>query len=228
MNTTTLPISEMAKDHFENSQFMRNPYFLALADSSMDLANFQASQAQFYHAVKHCARPMSLLIGRMPNPAQRLAILHNIVEEHGEFEPARFHEATFRGFLKSVGTLPSDRPEAPVDAFNVLLSGVCSQETITKAVCCIGIIEYAFAEVSALIGRVVVERGWVAGNDLVHYSLHAEIDLRHAAELFEVVEMEPAFDEEEVRSGLKLGLYAFDRLYRDLSVFSRKPAHARQ
>lgn len=218
MQTTTLaPISSLAKEHYDRSQFMRNPYFIALADGSMELAEFRASQAQFYHAVRYFARPMSLLIGRIPNPAQRLAILHNIVEEHGEFEPNHFHEATFRRFLQSVGTTPSPISGAPVDAFNLLLAGVCGQDAIPKAVCCIGIIEYAFAEVSALIGRVVVERGCVAQNELVHYSLHAEIDLRHAAELFEVVEMEPDFDPDEVRAGLQLGLYAFDRLYRDLS-----------
>lgn len=217
VTTPTSPLTEMAQDYLDRTRFMENPYFRTLQDGSVELGRFRASQAQFYHAVRHFARPMALLVGRMPNPAQRLAILHNIVEEHGEFDPSQFHEATFRRFLQSLGTSPSVAPSAPVEAFNGLLSGVCSQESVSKAVCCLGIIEYAFAGVSALIGKSVVDRGWVAQEDLVHYSLHAEIDLRHAAELFEVVEME-SYDPQEVGSGMALGLYAFDRLYRDLDL----------
>jgi len=51
-----------------------------------------------------------------------------------------------------------------------------------------GIIEYAFAGISATIGQAVVERGWIRQGDLVHYALHAEIDERHAQEFFAVIE----------------------------------------
>ena len=81
-----------------------------------------------------------------------------------------------------------------------------------------GIIEYAFADISALIGRAVTERGWVGADELVHYKLHAEIDVRHAEEFFAVIEK--SWDDPARRSfieqGLELGAYAFDRLYRDL------------
>lgn len=216
MPTTTSPITEMARERLEVSRFMENPYFRALADGSMEKEQFRATQAQFYYAVRHFTRPMSLLIGRMDDPAQRLAVLHNIVEEHGEFEPAKFHEATFRKFLQSLGSEPSAAPCSAVDAFNLLLSAVCSLDPTPKAICCLGLIEYAFAGVSALIGSTVVERGWVAPDRLVHYSLHAELDLQHAQELFEIVENGPTYDLADVRAGLELGLYAFDRLYRDL------------
>ena len=83
-----------------------------------------------------------------------------------------------------------------------------------------GVIERAFASVSATIGRAVVERGWVPRERLIHYSLHAEIDVRHADEFFAVVE--PAWEDEERRyfidQGLQLGAYTLDRLYRDLHL----------
>jgi pyrroloquinoline-quinone synthase len=89
---------------------------------------------------------------------------------------------------------------------------------------CMGIIEYAFAGISAAIGKAVVERGWVAADRLVHYKLHAEIDERHAEEFFAV--LEPLWDDERrryyIEQGLDLGAYVFDRLYRDMYVVGRE------
>jgi pyrroloquinoline-quinone synthase len=81
-----------------------------------------------------------------------------------------------------------------------------------------GIIEHAFARISAVIGQAVVARGWVREADLVHYRLHAEVDERHAEEFFAIVE--PGWETEGrryyIEQGLELGAYVFDRLYRDL------------
>jgi hypothetical protein len=50
--------------------------------------------------------------------------------------------------------------------------------------------------------------------------LHAELDVEHAQELFAMVE--PSFDDlaarATIRRGLRLGAYAFGRLYRDLAA----------
>ena len=89
---------------------------------------------------------------------------------------------------------------------------------------CMGIIEYAFAGISALIGKAVVDRGWVAAERLVHYKLHAEIDERHAEEFFAVIE--PCWNDDRrrhfIEQGLELGAYIFDRLYRDIEIAGRK------
>ena len=88
-----------------------------------------------------------------------------------------------------------------------------------------GTIERAFAGVSATIGRAVVERGWVPRERLIHYSLHAEIDIRHAEEFFAVVE--EAWGDEDRRylvdQGVQLGAYTLDRLYRDLHLKGLAP-----
>jgi pyrroloquinoline-quinone synthase len=82
------------------------------------------------------------------------------------------------------------------------------------------VIEYAFAELSAQIGRSVVARGWVAENALVHYALHAELDQRHAEEFFALVEdkWSDSAKRELIERGLALGAHIFDRLYRELSA----------
>ena len=103
-------------------------------------------------------------------------------------------------------------------AFNSILTTACVLDELEVGVACMGIIERAFAGVSATIGRAVVDRGWLTRERLIHYSLHAEIDVRHADEFFAVVE--PAWEDEGRRylidQGLQLGAYALDRLYRDL------------
>lgn len=199
-----------------------NPYFAALADGSMSLAGFRASQREFYHAVRYFPRPMAALLARLPDPAARLDILRNLVEEHGDFRPDRFHANTFARFLDSVGTRPPD-PDAgemapAVHAFNSVLAAACGVHDPDVGAACLGVIEHAFAGLSAKIGAGVVRRGWVAEGELVHYALHAELDVRHAEEFFAVVESrwdDPA-GRSRVRQGLELGAYAFDQLYRGL------------
>jgi pyrroloquinoline-quinone synthase len=164
---------------------------------------------------------MLCLMARLPVPQQRLGLLDNVLEEHGDFDSARFHAATFRRFCGSLGVdetvLDQDRPGPAVTAFNLALWGLCQTQTPEHAFAGLGIIELAFAQISATIGKTVVERGWLPADRLVHYRLHAELDIEHAAELSRATRL---FEQPPIRqtivAGLELGAYLFDRLYRDL------------
>ena len=198
-----------------------NPYFRALTDGSMTRDAFAAGQAQFFYAVQFYARPIAALVARVPDPRHRLDLVHNLVEEHGDFREHQFHQSTFRGFLATLGTTSADlagRPPSPaVHAFNTALLGACTAEPLAVGICCLGVIELAFAGVSAAVGRAVVDHGWVPADRLVHYALHAELDVEHAGEFFEMVEADHDRDQADIRAGLTLGAYLFDRLYRDLA-----------
>jgi len=207
---------------------LHNPYFNALTGGSMTLECFRRTQEQFFFAVTFFPRPMAALVGRVPDPRQRLDILHNLVEEHGEFEEQSFHHTTFQQFLGTLGSRP-EKPDSlfmwpALRAFNSVLTASCVLDELEVGVACMGIIEYAFAGISAVIGKTVVQRGWVSAERLVHYKLHAEIDERHAEEFFAVIE--PAWDDERrryyIEQGLELGAYIFDRLYRDLYAAGRE------
>jgi pyrroloquinoline-quinone synthase len=201
---------------------LENPYLQALRDGSMTLERFRRTQEQFFFAVTFFPRPMAALIGRIPDPRLRLDILHNLVEEHGEFREQGFHHNTFQQFLRSIGSDPATLDEMTLwpalRAFNLVLISTCVHDEIEVGVGCMGTIEYAFAAISAVIGQAVVERGWVPRDQLVHYKLHAEIDERHAEEFFAVIE--PAWADGRrryfIEQGIELGAYAFDRLYRDM------------
>jgi pyrroloquinoline-quinone synthase len=206
----------------EQVGILNNPYLQALRDGAMTLEDFRRTQDQFFFAVTFFPRPMAALVGRIPDPRLRLDILHNLVEEHGEFQEQSFHHNTFQQFLQSIGSSPEKLSSLELwpalRAFNSVLTASCVLDELEVGVACMGIIEYAFAGISAVIGKAVVDHGWVAADRLVHYKLHAEIDERHAEEFFAVIE--PHWDDQKRRyfilQGLQLGAYIFDRLYRDL------------
>lgn len=215
-------VTAHANEVLKKVGILRNPYFTALDGGTMSLDCFRRSQEQFFYAVTFFPRPMAVLVGRIPDPKARLDILHNLVEEHGEFQEEFFHHNTFQRFLASIGGRAEDpgiRPLWPaLRAFNSVLTCACVLDELEVGVACMGIIEHAFAPISALIGRAVVERGWVKSEELVHYRLHAQIDERHAEEFFAVIEplwADPA-RRHFIVQGLELGAYIFDRLYRDM------------
>lgn len=220
-------VTACARHTLEKSGIRENPYFQTLRNGSMTLDSFRRSQEQFFFAVTFFPRPMAALVGRIPNPKARLDILHNLVEEHGEFQEKAFHHTTFQQFLRTIGSDPEKLEVGPLHpgmrAFNSVLTCACVLDELEVGVACMGIVEFAFAGISATIGQSVVERGWVRQEDLVHYALHAEIDERHAEEFFAVIE--PKWDEPSrryfIEQGLELGAYAFNRLYSDLYELGR-------
>jgi pyrroloquinoline-quinone synthase len=223
-----LCVTKRAAAILKQVNILHNPYLEALTDGSMSLECFRRTQEQFFFAVTFFPRPMAGLVARIPDPRQRLDILHNLVEEHGEFQEQLFHHTTFQQFLRTLGSQPERLNSLGVwpvlRAFNSVLSASCVLDELEVGVACMGIIEYAFAGISAIIGKAVVERGWIAADRLVHYKLHAEIDERHADEFFAVIE--PVWADERrryyIEQGLELGAYIFDRLYRDLYAAGRE------
>ncbi|WP_395737055.1 TenA family transcriptional regulator [Prosthecobacter sp.] len=211
-------------------RILKNHYFTALEDGSLDRERFCETQQQFFFAVRYFSRPMAALMARMPSSALRRSLVHNLAEEHGYvdevapvFDPALAHDMTFLRFLETLGVSRAEmnhvREAEAVRAFNTSLMGVCMMERTDLALACLGVIEHVFADISARIGRTAVERGWVPAEKLVHYNLHQEIDGRHAAEFFECVLQAWQGGGEgraAVEDGVKLGLHVFDRLYVDL------------
>jgi pyrroloquinoline-quinone synthase len=226
----SVAVKERAKEVLAGSGILQNPYLDSLARGSLPLEAFRRTQEQFYFAVDYYPRPMAALIARIPDPAVRLEVVRNLVEEHGEFDAKAFHRNTFRRFLESLGADTQEldaRPVSPaVRAFNAVLAGACWVAEVEVGLGMLGIIELAFARISAAIGAAVVERGWLKPEALVHYSLHAELDIRHANDLFEAAGRCSGRDGRLVLAieGLELGAYAFDRLYHDLHHMAGNPA----
>lgn len=212
----------------EVAPILGGAYFRSLSSGEMLQKDFAHSQTQFFYAVGFFSRNLATLAARLPTSAGRAVLIHNLAEEHGldeenpaeGFRPHLAHDQTFAKFLKTLGvdaeSLAASFPEPPVQAFNLALLGACAAEAPGFALAALGMIEYAFADISALISCQVVSLDWVKSHELVHYCLHAEIDKRHAAELFEAAE-EDCADHDLLIRGLAFGRYIFDRLYQDLN-----------
>jgi len=221
-------VTARAHEILSGIKILQNPYLTGLKDGTVSMDCFRTTQEQFYFAVDFYPRPMAALVGRIPDPVARLEILRNVVEEHGEFRMDAFHRNTFRRFLESLGS-KVERIDAlwlwpEVRAFNSVLTTACVFDEIEVGVGCLGIIELAFSGISSVIANAVVERGWVKRESLTHYSVHAELDVRHADDFFAV--LEPVWDDASrkyfIEQGLQLGAYAFDRLYRDLHASAKR------
>lgn len=217
---TAPQVKKLADDILNEVPVIKGSFFLDLA--TMDKEVFKLTQSQFFFAVDYFSRPMAALVARLPLHKDRIDIIHNMVEEHGDFCCERYHSNTFKQFLATLGVSKEYmnvlKPSPVVTMFNYTLMGTCANEDPLIAIACNGIIEYAFADISALLAKTVVERGWIAKKDLVHYNLHADIDKQHAEEFFKIVEpfMNDPEQRNKIEAGLRLGAYIFHRLYEDL------------
>ena len=210
-NSRAPRVTARAGEILHKSNILHNPYLEACATARWHWIAFGERRSSFSSPSPFSRDRWRRWWDASPIRALRLDILHNLVEEHGEFQEQLFHHTTFQQFLRSIGGNPEQLQSTPlwpaVRAFNSVLTASCVLDELEVGVACMGIIEYAFAGISAAIGSAVVRNGWVTSENLVHYKLHAEIDERHAEEFFAVIE--PHEDDPHRRhfidQGLKLG-----------------------
>lgn len=216
-------VQKIADQILTDCGIFKGPFFESLRSGKMSLDVFRGTQIDFFYAVDFFSKPMAALIAKLDQHEQRIDILHNIVEEHGDFNSSQYHSETFRQFLKSLGldpckVLEGSKASPAVDAFNTALIGAVYSKDPLAGIGCIGIIEYAFAEISATIGNCAIDHGWIKRKELIHYGVHAELDKTHAEDFF--ILLEPYINNLEkkdtINSGLKLGAHIFNELYRQL------------
>jgi len=198
-------------------------YFKGLHDGTFSREDFIETQIQFLQAVVFFSRPMAMLAARIPRPELRWSILHNVAEEHGEGDFRQSHERTFLTLLERLGVSHEDiRKRAlwpEVRAFNTTLLGVCTGDDYLIGTATMGIIEDMFAGISALLGKKLVDNGWLKEDELIHYKVHSELDIKHAADFYQILEKPYENSPQEryyIQQGLELGAYCFMQMYRGL------------
>lgn len=218
-------LDALVKDVLEDVDYAENPFFVTLNNGAFAKEDFLETQYQFHAAVTFFNRPMAALAAKIPDPVLRAPIVRNVWEEHGEGDPTKMHGATFELFLSRLARIPlgqvahelARRPLWPeMRAFNTLLVGCCVLDDYLVGAGAMGIVERMFSEISSWIGRSVVQRGFLAKDEVVHYNLHEELDVRHAADFFQVLEAQwhgSAADRYAIEQGLRMGSIAFDQLY---------------
>ena len=217
-------MNTLIKTILHESNYSNNPYFTSLKDGTFDKEDFIETQLQFYFAVIFFPRPMAAAAAKAPTHAARLEIMRNVWEEHGEGNSNKFHGSTFLEFIGIISDytehdLAHRKLWPEVRAFNTLLTGACVMDEYIIGVSVMGMIELMFSNISAWIGKSTVNNGWITKNDLIHYNLHEELDIKHAQDFFDV--LKPSWDESDenkylIEQGLRMGAYCFDNLYKGL------------
>jgi len=169
-------------------------------------------------------RPMASLAAKIPTMNLRLEILRNVWEEHGEGDASKAHENTFLIFLKRLGGITSIDinkktlwPEIRI--FNTCLTGACVVDDYMVATAMMGMIELMFCDISSIIGKGIVHRKWLTPETMIHYNLHAELDIKHSQDFFNVLSESWTKSEENkynIEQGLRLGATLFNNLYTGL------------
>ncbi len=203
---------------------LANPYFRALGDGSLSREDFVETQAQFYLAVIFFNRPMAALAAKIPYAALRMEVLRNVWEEHGEGDPERVHGKTFVTLMERLAGLGEQDlarrvlwPEVRI--FNTALAGACVLDEYLIGTATLGMIERTFCDLSRFIGAAIVDRGWMKADQVIHYSLHQELDIKHAQDFFNVLGpawMENVENRYYIEQGLRMGATLFDGLYAGL------------
>ena len=217
-------LHDLIKQVLKDTNYYENPYFVNLREKTFEREDFIETQIQFFYAVIFFSRPMAALAAKIPTPELRLEVLRNVWEEHGEGSLAHGHGKTFLDFLKRLGNITEDDVYlrglwADVRIFNTTLSGVSVLDDFIIAVGVLGMIERMFSDISAWIGQGVIENGWLAAGEMIHYKLRQELDIKHSEDFFKILEIpfqKSAENRYLVEQGLRLGATLFNNLYAGL------------
>lgn len=219
-----MTLNELIEKVLAETDYFNNPYFVNLREKTFEKKDFVETQAQFFYAVIFFSRPMAALAAKIPTPELRLEVLRNVWEEHGEGTLAHGHGTTFLEFLKRLDHFSEEEvylrglwPDVRI--FNTTLSGVSVLDDFIIAVGVLGIIERMFSEISAWIGQGVIENEWLTENEMIHYKLHQELDIKHSEDFFRILELpfqKSAENRYLIEQGLRLGATLFNNLYAGL------------
>lgn len=202
-----------------------NPYFMALRDKTFDKNDFVETQIQFYFAVVFFSRPMAAAAAKVPCPKQRLEIIRNVWEEHGEGDLSDIHGHTFTQLLnrldvKDLNEIDKRALWPATRQFNTTLAGATALDEHLVGVGLMGIIEYMFSQISAWVGNGIIDNGWLTVDQMIHYNLHEKLDIKHAKDFFDVIE--PTWEKGSVEDryvieqGIRLGAFTFYQFYENL------------
>lgn len=218
------PVLEVVEKVLADVNYTENTYFKTLHSGELSKEDFVETQIQFFNAVVFFSRPMAAVAAKIPTPQLRVEIVRNVWEEHGEGEARSVHGVTFLEFLSRLDNITREEVDQrklwpEVRIFNTTLSGVCVLDHYLVGVGVMGIIERMFSDISGIIGRGIVSRGFLTEDRLTHYTTHEELDIRHSKDFFDV--LTPSWEANPrsryfIEQGLTMGAVLFNNLYRGL------------
>lgn len=176
---------------------------------------FLRSQIPFFYAVEAFPRALALLASKIETSEERLLVIENLYEEHGQGNAKKFHTMTFKEFLYALGWngISVVNPWITDWINGELLMGNEPLSAVEYAAYLAGI-EYAYAPISQDIANHV--KTLQLKSEQSHYSIHSVLDWEHGAELLTVSETianRNGIDQDVIKEAFVKGQQAFLKLY---------------
>ena len=206
----------------DDTPLSAHKYFSSLMDGSMSLELFKYSQLKFYSAVCYFSRPMFLLCSKIDSYTDRLTLLENIMDEHGNGDISNTHGETFKKYLINLGINNREIDEKvshpAIANFYSIIENTINNSSLETAIAMFGIIEDRYTEISSSIALSLVQNGWLKTSQLVHYENHQQLDIYHAELFYKLVRKKWKKEKSrlDIEKGLRKGNKVILDIYLDL------------
>ena len=206
----------------DDTPLSAHKYFSSLMDGSMSLELFKYSQLKFYSAVCYFSRPMFLLCSKIDSYTDRLTLLENIMDEHGNGDISNTHGETFKKYLINLGINNREIDEKvshpAIANFYSIIENTINNSSLETAIAMFGIIEDRYTEISSSIALSLVQNGWLKTSQLVHYENHQQLDIYHAELFYKLVRNKWKKEKSrlDIEKGLRKGNKVILDIYLDL------------
>lgn len=187
---------------------VRHPYLAALSNGTLpNPAGALADFAQQYLGYSsHFPRYLTALISRLENPDHRHALLANLVEEAGQYQPSELatlaqfsiqaewivgvpHPELFRRFQQAVNGAGDEGADEQLEVvcWREMLLSVLSVGSPAEAVGALGLgTESIVASIYTPLLRAIERQGHLHPRDTVFFQLHTMVDDAHQASLRQI------------------------------------------
>ncbi|WP_415913169.1 iron-containing redox enzyme family protein [Neptuniibacter sp. QD37_11] len=184
-----------------------NDYVRFMHDATRE--EFLKSQLPFYHAVNAFPVMLLTLATKIKTSEERLLLIDNIWEEHGQGDTKGFHTNSFKTHLRSLGWNQCDEIQSNPFISEWIENTLRISNPRTLGSYLAGI-EYIYAIISQSIAEQL--ESYELECEQAHYSKHAVLDWDHGYELLKTVEL----------TGEEIDKEAFERAQREfIHLFSK-------
>jgi hypothetical protein len=184
-------------------------------------AEYLRSQIPFFFAVQAFPRFLAKLVSNIETSEDRLLVVENLWEEHGNGNKAHFHTATFKTFLSALGWKGEYVKNPWIQEW---ISTVLNKDMSAGSYAAyLAGIEYAYAPISKSISNHVQKLELVSEQS--HYAVHSDLDWIHGDELFSVGCLLEN-DEDVLKQSFMEGQSEFLELYTHLIIPTASEMHS--
>ena len=206
----------------EKTPMREQPYFQRLLNKTMNKNQFIETQIYILRAVEEFSRPMFLISSKLETYEERMVLLKNILDEHGNCVIEKTHGNTYKQYLIQLGAREKDfmlkKQHPSVVTFNKTLMSCAENESTMTSLAMMGIIESRYSTISTIIVQSILNNGWIDKEKLTHYSTHENLDIEHAQGFYNLISKgwQNSSSKNEIKKGLLLGNSTIINLYNKL------------